>query len=377
MTVKALDAGDFNSYLLKAKKQIKSDLFQHIVMGNESADLDSIVSASMYAYFLRHQSSRNDINIVPLINTRSSEISLRPEVIFLFANTGLDIENLAFQDCLHPEEFHMAGRLKLTLIDHNELAHAQSRLKNAVEEIIDHHVDEKQFRNIAHRVIEPVGSCATLVAEHILDAAPELLDKHLAKFLFGPILLDTVNLDPSKGRCREKDIAIASRLLKLGTFPRTKFFEQLMEKRSDLSSFDPHDLMIKDFKIWTANGFRFGISVIPIKVERWLSRNPDLLFMIREFAVTMKLDLYLIMAYQVEATFAREIIVYSSEHGVLSRTYCSFLKPILNLDPLTNIHFQSETMENFIISIQRNSDISRKILAPKLRQYFLTENSVP
>ncbi len=377
MTVKAFGVGDFDSYLLNAKKQIKSGLFQHIVMGNESADLDSIVSASMYAYFLHYRSSTNDTNIVPLINTRSSDISLRPEVIFLFADAGVDMENLAFQDCLQPEESNSAGRLELTLIDHNDLTPSQSYLKNAVVEIIDHHVDEKQFLNIAHRVIEPVGSCATLVAEQILDTAPELLDKHLIKFLFGPILLDTVNLDPSKGRCREKDIAIASRLLKLDPFPRTKFFEQLMEKRSDLSSFGPHDLMIKDFKIWTANEFRFGISVIPIKVERWFSQNPDLLFMIREFAVTMKLDLYLIMAYHVEATFAREIIVYSSQQGVLSRTYCSFLKPILDLNHLTNIHFQSETMENFIISIQRNSDISRKTLAPKLRQYFLTENSVP
>ena len=100
MTVKAFGVGDFNSYLLNARKQMKSGLFQHIVMGNESADLDSIVSASMYAYFLHHHSSRNDINIVPLINTRSSDIRLRPEVIFLFADAGVDIENLAFQDCL-------------------------------------------------------------------------------------------------------------------------------------------------------------------------------------------------------------------------------------------------------------------------------------
>ena len=376
MTVKAFGVGDFNSYLLNAKKQIKSGLFQHIVMGNESADLDSIVSASMYAYFLHHRSSTNDTNIVPLINTRSSNISLRPEVIFLFADAGVDMENLAFQDCLHPEESNSAGRLELTLIDHNDLAPSQSYLKNAVVEIIDHHVDEKQFLNIAHRLIEPVGSCATLVAECILETAPELLDEHLVKFLFGPILLDTVNLDSSKGRCREKDISIAARLLEFGPFPHTKLFEQLMEKRSDLSSFDPHDLMIKDFKVWTANEFRFGISVIPVKVERWISRNPDALLRIREFAATMKLDFYLIMAYHVETAFAREIIGYSADPKVLSRTYSSFLKPTLDLHPLMNIHFQPETMENFIISIQNNSDISRKILAPKLRQYFLTGNSV-
>ena len=118
-------------------------------------------------------------------------------------------------------------------------------------------------------------------------------------------------------------------------------------------------------------------SVIPIKVERWLSQNPDVLFRIREFPVTTKWDLYLTIAYHVETVFAREIIGYSSEQRVLSRTYSSFLKPILDLNPLMNIHFQSKTIENFIISIQSNSDISRKTLAPQLRQYYLTGNSIP
>ncbi len=376
MTVKTFGVDDFNSYLLSAKKQVKTGVFQHVVMGNESADLDSIVSASMYAYFLRYRCSRDDVNIVPLINTGSSDIRLRPEVIFLFANAGVDIEDLVFQDYLHPEQVHSAGRLTLTLIDHNDLAPSQSHLKDAVVEIIDHHVDEKQFRNIGHRVIEPVGSCATLVAEHILDTSPELLDKHLVKLLFGPILLDTVNLDPSKGRCTEKDISIASRLLKLGPLSRTKLFEQLMEKRSDLSSLNPHDLMIRDVKIWTVNEFHFGISVIPVKVEPWLTRNPDVLLRIREFAVTMKLDLYLIMAYHVDTVFSREIIGYSPERKVLSRAYFSFFKPMLDLKSLMNINFQSETRENFFISNQGNSDISRKTLAPKLRQYFLSENSL-
>ncbi len=135
--------------------------------------------------------------------------------------------------------------------------------------------------------------------------------------------------------------------------------------------------MIKDFKTWTANEFRFGISVIPIKVERWLSRNPDALFRIREFALERELDLYLIMAYHVETAFAREIIGYSAEQRVIARTYSSFLKPILDLKPIKNIHFQSESMENFIVAIQSNSDISRKTLAPKLRQFCSTGNSVP
>lgn len=38
-----------------------------------------------------------------------------------------------------------------------------------VEEIIDHHKDEKLYTNL-NRTIEMVGSCATLVAEKLFES---------------------------------------------------------------------------------------------------------------------------------------------------------------------------------------------------------------
>ena len=138
--------GGFNYYLLNAKNNTRSGLIQHVVMGNESADLDSIVSASVYAYFLRHHDRDSSVNIVPLINTGSKGLSSRQEAAFLFEKTGVDVANLLFLDSLCLEEFHSAGRLRLTLIDHNDLAVRQSEFKSAVVEIIDHHEAKKSFR---------------------------------------------------------------------------------------------------------------------------------------------------------------------------------------------------------------------------------------
>ena len=79
--------------------------------------------------------------------------------------------------------------------------------------------------------------------------------------------------------------------------------------------------MAKDFKIYTADGFRFGVSVIPGKVEQWLDPHGGLLPGIGEFCAAMQLGFYLIMAYHAEGVFAREVIGFSEDQGLLAHTF--------------------------------------------------------
>ncbi len=61
------------------------------------------------------------------------------------------------------------SRLKLVLVDHNRLSYAQSRFKEQVEMILDHHQDEFQFTGpIEKEIVRGVGSCSTLVAEKFI-----------------------------------------------------------------------------------------------------------------------------------------------------------------------------------------------------------------
>lgn len=51
-----------------------------------------------------------------------------------------------------------------------------------VEEIIDHHKDEKLYTNL-NRTIEMVGSCATLVAEKLFESENFLKHINFKSFL--------------------------------------------------------------------------------------------------------------------------------------------------------------------------------------------------
>jgi exopolyphosphatase len=324
-----------------------------------------------YAYYLHHRVKNEPIEVLPLINTRSDCLSLKPEIVFWLDEAGVAIEHLIYADSLDLRDWVGNGQLRLTLVDHNRLSPSQTFLKDSVVEIIDHHcVEEHRFPQLERCIIEPVGSAATLVAECILDTMPELLDGGLAKFLLGPILLDTVNLDRSMGRCHEKDIMIAARLLAINPLPRGLVFEELKTKKTDVSGLCAEELLLRDVKTGTSGDFRFALSVIPIKLKPWVEENPNLLTIIEQYRVDMGLDVYLVMAYSLTPWFSREIIVHAADSEFLSRLFASFLKPLLGLEPLTDFPLPPGGKHRFFFCTQNNPLISRKKLFPQLMRYL-------
>jgi exopolyphosphatase len=360
-----------NTFLKTASSHTDAGLRGHIVMGNESADLDSVVSSLVYAYYLHHRSTDENKCILPLINMPSAHFRLKPEIAFWLDEAGVDIRHLIFSDGVDLNDWDAKGQLRVTLVDHNVLSPSQSYLQDAVFEVIDHHYAEDQpFPRLERLVIEPVGSTATLVAECILDTMPELIDDTLAKFLLGPILLDTVNLDRSKGRCQDKDILIALRLLTISPLPRDEVFVELMTKKSDVSGLQAEELFIRDVKTWTVSDFRFAISVIPIKLKPWLEENPELPAKIEWYRLNMDLDLYLLMAYSHAPRFNREIIGHAADELFLTRLFTSFLEPLLGLAPLNDMPLALEGGHRFLAYTQNNALMSRKKLVPLLKRYL-------
>lgn len=51
--------------------------------------------------------------------------------------------------------------------------------------VIDHHRLDRTPSSSCRVTVEPVGSCATLVTERIVQKAPELLDQQVAQLLYG------------------------------------------------------------------------------------------------------------------------------------------------------------------------------------------------
>lgn len=60
--------------------------------------------------------------MVPLLNIRQSDLVLRSDNVALLRLAGLPPDLLLFREQLDLQALHRAGRLQLTLVDHNLLA---------------------------------------------------------------------------------------------------------------------------------------------------------------------------------------------------------------------------------------------------------------
>jgi exopolyphosphatase len=192
---------------------------------------------------------------------------------------GVDTRSWVFIDEIDLDALHERGQLRLVLIDHNKLASHQKHLADAVEEIVDHHNDEHLYASsVVRRVVEPVGSAATLVALELLeahgdDAAAVVLDAGLARLLMGPILLDTVNFAADSARFNEKDTRAYEALKQLasegeGQSPQA-LFDKLQAEKFNVASLSSRDLLRKDYK-----EFHLQISGTPRAHHRQSQRAP-------------------------------------------------------------------------------------------------------
>ncbi len=355
-----------NGYLSSVRNGIESTATVHCVVGNEAADLDSLASALMYAFFKAVQNAGDGVQYVPVAAIPRNDFKLRTEAVFLFSQAGIDVDSLFFADDIDPKALHADGRLALTLIDHNKPTGAYAGLEDAVVGVVDHHADEGLFENASPRVIEPVGSAATLVARMILDQNKALLDSNAAKLLLGTILLDTVNLDPEAGRVTPEDDAVAAELQKLGDKSRQELFDKVQQEKFNVSSLDSPDLLRKDYKEWELGNYRVGISTVLLSVQEWLRKDASLSDALSQYCTARKLDVLLAMNAYTAPEFTRELVVYCPD-GSLRERLLGFLKNSdLELSPIES----GKTDEATALFSQGNLGKSRKKLQPMLAEFF-------
>ncbi|XP_017260386.1 exopolyphosphatase PRUNE1, partial [Kryptolebias marmoratus] len=221
----------------------------HVVLGNEACDLDSMVSSLAFAYFLS-KTVGGEALALPLLNIRQSELVLRSDIIFLLRQTGLSPDLLLFRDQLDLRALHQAGRLQLTLVDHNILPSSDRDLEAAVVQVIDHHHLERSPSPSCPVTVEMVGSCTTLVTEHIIQKAPQILDLQLAQLLYAAVVLDCVNMSPAAGKVTPKDSQYASALeTQFPALPlRGALFVELQNAKFDISGLNTEQMLLKDMK---------------------------------------------------------------------------------------------------------------------------------
>lgn len=379
-------------FLTQAKNALSTSVHSRgqqaasFVIGNESADLDSIACALLYGYIYSNTSEARQADkcIVPVTNIPASELRLRPELGALLKHVDIRPGDLITLDDLGPlQESLPASKTEWTLVDHNVfLSDLGEHYSYRVTGVIDHHEDEgKVSTDASPRIIEKAGSCCSLVTNHCREAwdaisqSSSQISPQLAKLALGPILIDTVNLTadfkvtPHDIKAVEYLEAIIDNTSSNNIFDRNAFFEELNAAKSDVSALTLEEILRKDYKQWTERELVLGISASVRSIEYLRTKEDRAMDEMFEFARERKCDVYAVMtAHNDEGDFARELLLMvCSEEGKLAvEKFVDTSADELKLRESEQVWSREARTSHFWR--QENLDASRKQVAPMLRK---------
>ena len=248
-------------------------------------------------------------------------------------------------------------------------------IRDRVCEVIDHHPEDHTAQGAGaavlgslgsrkRRILEPVGSACTLVAEQILHRKPEIIDPQLATLLLGAVLLDTVNLDPDAGRATEKDRGIAGSLMKAGPVDGAGLYHDLARARSDVEGLSSARLLGRDYKERTVATVRLGMSSVALLMDSWRRRDERLGEALCAFLADRKLDLLVVFLYGQGQSFERQVILCSTEERLLNHVTAELAQPL----GLAEFPVQSRGGAAIRCFAQGKTTESRKRVEPLLRE---------
>jgi len=237
------------------------------VIGNEACDADSIVCAIAMATWK---------NYCPFLHIPIEDLDSRLDFssICEIAKISDPIRTFSTRS-LVSDYSDITGWI---LVDHND------PLPNIfpVVEIIDHHeIVSESARLVLAKVpnqIEPVGSCATLVAERILlDAqfCESEIGHQILHLLVLTIILDTQNFSVSLGKTTLKDrlvVELISKHLKVDSATLTNSFECMRDAKFNPQFWygvgNEEKILKYDYKQFvTSSGEVVGISTILREID--------------------------------------------------------------------------------------------------------------
>uniref|UniRef100_A0A8D0E7N9 Prune exopolyphosphatase 1 n=1 Tax=Salvator merianae TaxID=96440 RepID=A0A8D0E7N9_SALMN len=342
----------------------------HVVLGNESCDLDSMVSALALAYFFAKTTPDSKVAFVPVLNIPRSDFPLRTESTFFLREQQIPEHLLIFRDEINLAALHQSGLLSLTLVDHHVLPSEDTALEEAVVEVIDHRPLERERRLSCKVTAELVGSCATLVTERILQSSEDVLDRQTAALLHGTIVLDCVNMAPEAGKVTPKDIQYASLLERKfpDLPPRKDIFEALQSAKFDVSGLTTEQMLRKDLKTLSGREVVIALSAIYVNLQEFL-RRPGLEQELHSFCQLRSCNALLAMSisFSEHNEPFRQLAVYSPS-GALRMAVCQALElscsPSLALSPIES------PSPSICAYNQGNTAASRKKVLPLIKDFL-------
>ena len=172
-------------------------------------------------------------------------------------------------------------RLKLVLIDHNEVSQAIGGVEEAeLLEVLDHHRLANPTTTIPIAFhIDPVGSSSTLVAERTMRSGLAVT-RPIAGALLSGLLSDTLLLRSPTTTDRDRIAAIQ---LAAWAFPgqgdphaaMTEYGWKLLEAGAELDSRTSESIVSGDYKEYEGGGFRFGVAQVEVRDMREVEARLD------------------------------------------------------------------------------------------------------
>lgn len=365
----------------------------HFVTGNQSADLDSVVSALSFSYL----SYKYDSSVaIPLINIPRKDFKLRRDIKLVLEAQEITEDQLYFiEDFKSITQGH--SKVEITLVDHcnlqGETLHEyaqQDRL--VVKSIIDHHEDEQVFLDAVPRIIKPNGSCSSLVFNYWSPKINESILKEnnaeIIKLLLAPLIIDTSNMSQKVEEDDKICMASYKKLLHADEVNVESsdsfiedYFNTIKTAKKDLEGFKFEEILRKDYKQFKFNGINVGFSSIGKSIY-WLLKtytNEDILSGIEDICGFYNLDALIITPSfsDKQGNFRRELMLtYDSNTPFINDLEAVHQKVStleLNLDVYHKSKFVNRIAElnsSKVIKIfnQKNLAASRKQIVPAFKQ---------
>uniref|UniRef100_A0A803TWU2 Prune exopolyphosphatase 1 n=1 Tax=Anolis carolinensis TaxID=28377 RepID=A0A803TWU2_ANOCA len=156
----------------------------------KSCDLDSLISALTYAYYLEKVSPPN-ILCLPVLNITRREFCYHTETKFILEELNIPESLHVFCDDIYLNQLNNEGKLSLTLLNSSALTSEDKSLESAVVRVICPEAE-------CDGNLELAESTSSLVAKELLQKAPELITLQLAHLLRGSILSKVMAMDLEK-----------------------------------------------------------------------------------------------------------------------------------------------------------------------------------
>ncbi|KAJ4401828.1 Exopolyphosphatase [Neurospora sp. IMI 360204] len=407
-------------FLLTARKALLAPPAQRpnpliFVVGNESADLDSLCSSILLAYFRTYRPSPGPpILHIPLSNLPQADLALRPELAAVLKPAGLHTKDLITLDGLPKDENVTPDNTQWFLVDHNALtgplaARGFGGPQNIIG-CIDHHDDEGVVPDtVKPRIIEKSGSCMSLVVEYCKPVWEELSrlereegntdtlaewESQLARLALAPILVDTTNLTSKdkttswdeeavefvEGRLRQSHktsaaTATADTTTEEKGYDRIAYFNHITSLKEDIAGLSYRDILRKDYKRWTDGGLALGISTVVRGFGYLLTEIGDqkqFTEALRAWAKEQELDIAAVMTVSnPDGKFTRELLVWAFNEGAVkvAKRFVDKNGGILHLQTWGGGKLDSDDGQGEWVRCwtQGRVDKSRKQVAPMLR----------